>query len=289
MFRSVTVAIALLFALATAADAQTKRRVFVLHSGMHVILAPKDKDHAARTLKEILGKRGVMERDLVALDSPFPTATWENMIPKDGLVIYLDSVDPKSRASQDAYVRLHKALQAQGVGKNDDIVWIGHSAGGQMGMTMAHIAHNLDKFPELAKKTQPYHFDTVITLGSAVGSNPTPADVKLRHYCSGGDTMVLVLSNAGDLLSGAMKSKVRFHLCCDPGPNVRLRVFPGIEHASWYTNEAVLARMMCEFDAKYCPAWRKTQADTTRGVALSQLLARSLEAELKLSLEEDRH
>jgi hypothetical protein len=265
-----------------------KRRVFVLHSGMHIILAPKDKNHAARTMKELLSKRGISARDLVALDCPYPTATFKEMVPKDGLVIYLESTDPKSRSSQDSYVRLHKALQAQRVRQDDDIVWIGHSAGGQMGMTMAHLAHNLDKFPSLAKTTQPYHFDTVITLGAAVGSNLVPAGVKLRHYWSAADTMVYFLSNHGDLVSDAMKSKVRFRPCCDLGPNAKLRVFPGIEHANWYDDDDVLDCIQREFEPS-CPVWRKTQADTASGVALSQLIARSLESVLQISLEAHHH
>ena len=266
----------------------TKRRVFVLHSGMHIILAPKDKNLAARTMKELLSQRGISERDLVALDCPYPTATFKEMVPKAGLVIYLESTDPKSRSSQDAYVRLHKALQAQGVTKDDDIVWIGHSAGGQMGMTMAYLAHNLDEFPSLAKTTQPYHFDTVITLGAAVGSNPVPAGVKLRHYWSAADTMVYFLANHGDLVSDAMKSKVRFRLCCDLGPNAKLRVFPGIEHANWYDDDDVLDCIQREFEPSW-PVWRKTHADTASGVALSQLIARSLESVLQISLEADHH
>jgi hypothetical protein len=288
MLRAITLGIALLLAVGPFSEAQAKRRVYVLHSGMHVILAPKDKNHAARTLKEVLSKRGIAERDLVALESPFPTATWDEMIPKGGLIIYLESADPKSRSSQDAYLRLHKALQAQGVTKNDDIVWIGHSAGGQMGMTMAYIAHNLAKFPDLAEKTQSYHFDTVITLGSAVGSNPVPAEVKLRHYCSAGDTMIYFLSTHGNLVSDTMKSKVRFRTCCEVGPNAKLRVFPGIEHPNWYTEESVLACILREFEPNYCPDWRKTQADTASSIGLSQLIARSLESELQISLEEDR-
>lgn len=284
-----TFALTLALLWTTAAEAQTKRRVYVLHSGMHVILAPKDKDHAARTLSEVLKKSGIAERDCVFLDSPFPTATWSEMVPKDGLVIYLNSTDPKSRVSQEAYVRLHKALQAKGVTQKDDIVWIGHSAGGQIGMTMAHIACHLDKFPALAKKAQPYHFDTVVTLGAAVGANPTPKEVKLRHYCSDGDTMVNFLSNHGDLVAESVKSKVRFRVCCDLGSNAMLRVFPGIEHPNWYGNAAVIDRILCEADAKHCPAWRKTHADASHGGSLSQLISRSLEAELHLSLEEDRH
>jgi hypothetical protein len=286
---SIIVGFTILLALCPFAEAQAKRRVFVLHSGMHIILAPLDKNHAARTMKELLRKRGIAGRDLVALESPFPTATWKDMVPKDGLVIYLESTDPKSRTAQDAYARLHKSLQAQGVTENDDLVWIGHSAGGQMGMTMAHLAHNLDKFPDLAKKTQRYHFDTVITLGSAVGSNPVPANVKLRHYCSDGDTMIYFLSNHGNLVSDAVNSKVRFRVCCDLRPNDKLRVFPGIEHANWYTDDAVLACILREFEPNGGPAWRKTQADTARGVGLSQLIAQSMESELHISLEENRH
>ena len=90
---SVALGFAIVLGVCAFTEAQTKapaakRRVFVLHSGMHVILAPKDKNHAARTLKEVLSQRGILERDLVALDSPFPTATFKEMVPKDGLVIY---------------------------------------------------------------------------------------------------------------------------------------------------------------------------------------------------------
>src|SRR6516162_6699940 len=274
----VSIALGFMIRLGTCAftEAQSKtpaaeRRVFVLHSGMHIILAPKDKNLAARIMKELLSQRGISERDLVALDCPYPTATFKEMVPKDGLVIYLESTDPKSRSSQDAYVRMHKALQAQGVSKVDDIVWIGHSAGGQMGMTMAHLAHNLDKFPDLAKKTQPYHFDMVITLGAAVGSNPVPADVKLRHYCSAADTMVYFLSNHGNLVFDAKKSNVRFRHYCDLGPNANLRVFPGIEHANWYDDDQVLACILREFEPISCPAWRKRHADAPSGVGLAQL------------------
>lgn len=283
------IAMALLLAVGASANAQEKRRVYVLHSGMHIILAPADKNHAARTMKELLGKRGIAERDLIAMESPFPTATWENAIPREGLVIYLEAADPASRSSHDAYVRLHKVLQANKVGKDDDIVWIGHSAGGQIGMSMAHLAHNLNKYPDLAKKTQPYHFDTVITLGTAVGANPVPAGVKLRHYYSAGDTMIFVLSKHGNVVSEAMKSKVVFRPCHELGPNAKVRVFPGIEHPWWYTDDDVLARILAEFEPAYCPAWRKVQADISCGVGLSQLMSKALESELRISLEEQDH
>ena len=80
--------------------------MFVLHSGMHIILAPTDKNHAARTMKKVLLQRGIPERDLIRMESPYPTATWSNMIPRDGLIIYLGSADPASKQSQEAYERM---------------------------------------------------------------------------------------------------------------------------------------------------------------------------------------
>ena len=286
---SVALSLVILLQAATSAEAQTKRRVFVLHSGMHIILAPEDKNHAARTLKEILSKRGIAERDLVALESPYPTATWSDVIPKDGLIIYLESADPASRSSQDAYVRLHQALKAQRVTKDDEIVWIGHSAGGQMGMTMAHLAHNLDKYPDLAKKTAGYRFDAVITLGSAIGSDPVPAGVKLRHYYSAGDTMIYFLANHGKVVADSIKSKVGFRVCCDMRPDSKVRVFPDIEHGYWYSDENVIACMLREFEPKDFAPWRRAPVNVAIGVGLSQLMTQAIESELRISLEDDHH
>ena len=275
----------LLLAVSTqAAFAQpAKRRVYVLHSGMHIILAPNEKNQAARVLREELLKRGVADADLVALDSPFPMATFSDPVPREGLLIYLGSADPASRPSQDAYLRLHKVLQERKITGDDRIVWVGHSAGGQMGMTMAHLAHNLQKFPELAKKTLPYRFDTVITLGSAVGANTVPAEVKLRHYYSSADTMIMMLSKHGDIVSESVGIKFRFSPFHDLRANAGLRVFHGIEHGNWYTEPRVLESILREPD--YCPAWR-TPANVGRGVGLAQLLARAVESAWHISIEE---
>jgi len=283
--------ITLLLFLAANLNAQTpeaKRRVFVVHSGMHIVFAPADKNHAARTLKEILPARGIADRDVIALDCPYPTASWQNVVPRDGLMLYLDSADPAARSSHFAYERLHHALLAHKVSPGDDLVWIGHSAGGQMGMTMAHLAHNLSKHPDLARKTQAYHFDTVITLGTAVGANPVPADVKLRHYYSAGDSMIYLLTKHGNLLAESVKSKVRFRPCCDIEANAKVRVFPKIEHGAWYTDDAVLACIQREFTPNDRPDWRRTQADVGTGFGLAQLFAQALEAQSRIALETER-
>ena len=265
-----------------------KRRVFVLHAGMHVILAPDDKNHAPRKLKATLIERGIDARDIVALESPFPTATLSNMIPREGLMIYIGSVDPASRVSHDAYIRMHKALQAQGVTADDDLVWIGHSAGGQIGMSLARLAHNLVKYPDLAKKAQAYRFAAVITLGSAVGSNPVPADVKLRHYYSAGDSMIYFLAKNGNIVAAGINSKVVLKPIWEPGQNCTVRIFPGIEHPTWYMNEAVIDRIICEFDTNHCPAWRRKHADTGVGASLGRMIAARLDAGVNFSFEAER-
>jgi hypothetical protein len=279
----------LLASIAQAQETAAKRRVYVLHSGMHIIFAQTDKNYAARTMKKVLMDRGIPERDLIQMESPFPTATWSNMIPKEGLVIYLGSADPASRQSREAYERLHTALKERKVTSNDDIIWLGHSAGGQMGMTMAYIAHNLSKFPELAKKTQPYHFDTVITLGTAVGSNHVPSEVKLRHYYSTADSMLYILTKHGNVVSESIESKVRFCPSHNLGSNGKIRVFADLEHADYYTDDATVACILGECQAPKCPDWRRCHADAGCGFGLSQLIARSLESELRISLEEDHH
>src|SRR5687767_7663165 len=84
--------------------AAPKRRVYVLHSGLHTIFADAWKNVAAESLKKGLTQRGVEERDLVVLDNPFPTATWRSLVvPYESLTLFLDFADPGSRASHEAY------------------------------------------------------------------------------------------------------------------------------------------------------------------------------------------
>src|SRR5262245_40367476 len=53
---------------------ESKRRVYVLHSGVHTILSDPRKNIAAEKLKAGLEKRGVSAKDIVVLDNPYPTA-----------------------------------------------------------------------------------------------------------------------------------------------------------------------------------------------------------------------
>ncbi len=178
-----------------------RRRVYVLHSGLHTILSDPVKNIAAETLKEGLLKRGVAERDLIVMENPFPYASWKSLLPFESLTMFFDSIEPSSKMSHDAYQRMHKALRAQGVGRRDAVVWVGHSAGGQIGLTMANLARNLWKYPGLARDTSPYHFEMVITLGTPINSEHLPPDVKLRHYYSPEDKVVRWATKIGPWLA----------------------------------------------------------------------------------------
>ena len=201
------------------APAEPGRRVFVLHSGLHFVLSKPDKNAAAKNLRANLLRRGVADRDIVVLDNPFPTASWVEVVPRAGLDMYVQSMDPGSRVAQDAYRRFDAALRRHGVTSADRVVWVGHSAGGQMGMTLAHLAHSLPRYPELAKDARPYRFEMVVTLGTPVGSNHVPSGVKLRHYHSPADTVAGVMARNGSEVTAPLGYAVRFAPCCDLADN----------------------------------------------------------------------
>jgi pimeloyl-ACP methyl ester carboxylesterase len=269
-----------------APEKKAPRRVYVLHSGMHIIFAPTNKNHCVETLHAELLRRGIPERDIVALDSPFPQATWSDVFPKEGWLLYLNATDPASKHSHDAYVRMHEALRKHDVKDDDVIVWIGHSAGGQIGMTMAQLAHNLPKHPALAKRAKAYRFERVVTLGTAVGANTAPNDVQLLHYYSPGDNVIGLLTKHGNTMSDLYGMKITFGPCRDMPANCTMRVFEGIEHPYWYSTARVLDCLLGECVPAPRPAWRRLTADATPQLGLAQLLAETLQREWRISLEE---
>src|SRR5262249_15777832 len=115
-----------------------KRRIYVLHSGVHTILAHPNKNIFVENIRDMLTKRGLPEKDIVLLDNPYPTARWYNMFPTECLTMFMASARPDSKVALDAYARMDKALKAQDVTGDDDLVFVGHSAGGQMCLTLAY-------------------------------------------------------------------------------------------------------------------------------------------------------
>jgi pimeloyl-ACP methyl ester carboxylesterase len=263
------------------------RRVYVLHSGVHVAFNPS-KNRAAETLRRRLLDRGVPDRDLVVLDNPFPTASWANILPRESLVCYLESMDPNSAVAHDAYRRLHAALRARGVTPADDLVWVGHSAGGQVGLTMARLAHDLDRYPDLAKTTAPYHFDMVITLGSAVCPTAAPTGVRIRHYHSPADSVAGLLFTGGEELASVLGYSARFCPAADLTGACKVRVFDGVTHHAWYRTDHVIDAILAEHAPPAAPAWRRAQAECRPGPGLSRLLCHALDETCHVSLEDPR-
>jgi len=284
---SVVLAVLFFATLANAEDEKPERRVFVLHSGVHTILSDPIKNIAAEKLKAGLLKRSVAEKDLVVLDNPFPSASWKNLFPLESLTMFFDSIDPSSQMSRASYQRMHKALQAQGVGGKDTIVWIGHSAGGQIGMTMAHIARNLWKYPDLAKETSPYHFDMVITLGTPGAAVYLPPEVKLRHYYSTEDKVVRWASRVGPWVAYPLGYRTPIgKVPAFIGANCIIRCFSEIEHPYWDVDQRVLDRILGETRPGFRPPWHAQRELASWGISLSQLLCDALEEECHISMED---
>lgn len=264
-----------------------RRRVYVLHSGVHTILADPWKNIAADTLADGLLKRGVDARDIVVLDNPYPTASWRNMFPRECLTMFAASAMPASKVAQEAYLRLHKALQAKGVKPEDNVVWIGHSAGGQMGLTMAYVARNMDKFPELAKESCPYCFDMVILLGAPVGCNLLPADVKIRHYFSPQDRVVHWVARYGPVVMRTFGYRMGIGLMPpNMHPEDRIRVFRGVEHPYWDVDARVLDRIVAETNPAYRPLWYSPVLAPGLEMSLMRLVTQAISDRYQVTFED---
>jgi hypothetical protein len=264
-----------------------RRRVYVMHSGVHTILANRNKNIAASSLKEGLLQRGVAAKDIVVLENPYPTATWRNMFPVECVTMFAESAMPESKVSQDGYLRLHKALQAQGVTRDDEVVWIGHSAGGQMGLTMAHIAKNLAKHPDLLKAAIPYQFDMVILLGSPIAANLLAPEIKLRHYFSPQDRVVrnAVKYSPGLIWAFGYRMAVSV-MPPNLDDNDKVRVFRGVEHPYWDVDSRVLDRIVAETRSSYQPLWCSPVLNPGLNMALMRLVAGAVEERFLITFEE---
>jgi hypothetical protein len=265
---------------------RAKRRVFVLHSGIHTIIANPAVNISAERLNEGLQKRGIDARDIVVLSNPFPKATWSNMFPREAVEMYLESLAPGSKVSQEAYLRMDRALKEKKIGPDDEVIWIGHSAGGQLGMTVAHLATKLDKYPDLAKVAGPYRITMVVTLGTPVGANLLPPEVRLRNYFSSDDSVVRLATHSTWVTATAFGFKGRICSCSDVLCKTwEARVFHDIQHHEWTKEERVIDRIMAELAPDHCPCWHSSLCQRP-GLCLAQMLSHALSEECHISLED---
>ncbi|MFO0964958.1 MAG: hypothetical protein U0793_05120 [Gemmataceae bacterium] len=269
-----------------AGEPRPKRRVFVLHSGIHTILANPSINIGAERLAEGLKRRGVRGEDVVVLSNPFPKASWKSMFPREAVVMYFDSLTPTSKVAQDAYIRMDRALKDAKVGPDDEIIWVGHSAGGQLGMTVAHLATSLDKYPDLARTVRPYRVSMVVTLGTPIGANLMPESVRLRNYFSPDDNVVQMATKSTWFMSTAFGFKGKISPCSDVLCRTwEARVFHDIEHNEWTKEDRILDRIYAELQGEYRPAWHSALCPRP-GLCLSQMLAHVLSQECHISLED---
>lgn len=227
-----------------------KRRVYVLHSGMS---APQNE--AANSLKQGLMKRGVPERDIAVLANTYPErdylqAARDNQQEANS-VIYRASTDPNSAVAKDVFQRYTAALKRLDVKPGDEITWVGHSAGGQMGMTLSNMAKAEKQFP----------MDTLITLGSPIHRNArVPQEIKVRNYLSQQDEWVNLKSE--EWLSRQIGVPITVTALHDN--NDKLRLFSNIPHSQWYKDDRVLDRIITESDPTHKPDWQVQQVSDNR-------------------------
>lgn len=264
----------------------SKRRVYVLHSGIHTILSNPEKNIAAISIRDGLKERGVDEKNIVVLPNPFPTANWKSMFPVECFKMFAECSVPESKVSQEAYLRMHKSLSTHGVTEADNLVWVGHSAGGQMGLTMCYLACNLPKFPAL--HTSPaYHFDMVICLGSPICVKQLPDDVKLRHYYSPEDRVVQLASSYGPTAFRVLGKKLSIVGIPKNLPlDGKVRIFRDVEHPYWDVDRRVLDRIVTETDPACQPLWCKQCVTPSAGASLVHLINRALDEHYNITLED---
>lgn len=216
------------------APVKPPRTVYVLHSGMN-----DPRNVAATHLRDALTARGISPEDIVMMPNPYPAFTLETFNPfaqkRDNLELYAESTDPDSPMSRDGYTRLRALLEAKGVTPGDNVVWIGHSAGGQRGLTLAGMAW---------ADNRRFNFSRVVCLGSPVVTNHAPPQTAVIVYVSPADAVLQGTTGDGFVIRGKPVRQIPPRL----DDNDVCREFDGILHGQWYRNPKVLDRLMADID-----------------------------------------
>jgi pimeloyl-ACP methyl ester carboxylesterase len=172
------------------------------------------------------------------MNTPYPSLTESLSSAARNLRLYQASTHPDAPMVQRARQQLEEHLHGARVHPNDEVVWIGHSAGGQLGLTMAG---------SLAQHS-PFKLDTVITLGTPVATNHAPRETRVRQYVSPGDGVLVGVNQlpAGTGPRGEALTAEAFSTVLDS--NDRVRFFSNVGHSEWHSNPAVLDRILRESD-----------------------------------------
>ncbi len=227
------------------------RAVYVLHSGLN-----DWDDSAARTIRDGLIVRHIPAEDIIIVPNTYPQILpsslqtsdftsrrfytqfqeprvcdsmrsgrfWDEcrqILPrlKRSLDEYESLSDENSTFSRQEYGRFCEVLQQHGVTGQDRLVWIGHSAGGQMGLTMAEKAQS---------DSHRYRFEKIVTLGSAVFENDVDPETRVVSYISPDDAIIGHFTRFGGLFGYEASETPP-----DLDENDDVHVLPGVEHTAW--------------------------------------------------------
>lgn len=173
--------------------------VYVLHSGLG-----DGWNWGAREIKRHLLTQGISEERIIILDSPFPQlgglgsrsarelftrflhsythqddpaekAYWTSLT--ENLAIYRQSAQPQSAVVKQQASQLRQTLSQRGL-TGVPVTWIGYSAGGQMGLSMAAL-NGSEGAPRIER---------VVTLGSPILQNSAPPAVEVISVVSSDDS-----------------------------------------------------------------------------------------------------
>ena len=176
------------------------------------------------------------------------------------------------------------------VGPKDHVVWIGHSAGGQIGMTMA-----LSPGTQLGLQIPgawPRKPALCFRHGDYVGSARSARIIcrrrsSCRHYYSADDRVLRWASKVGPWVAFPLGYRTRIaKVPVAIGANCMIRCFGEIEHPYWDVDGRVLDRILGETVTDFRPLWHSQLGLARWGLSLSELMCRALETECHISVED---
>lgn len=218
---------------------------YALHSGLN------DPDNsAANRLQQELLSQGVAKEQVIVMDNPYtaftPAISDTNLFywrfaagyssnVYNNVSLYYDSASPESEVVQAQAQQLKTRLAEKGIRPQDKVVWIGHSAGGQMGLTLAHL---MSQQPDEA-----FRIDRVVTLGSPIHENHAPQQTEIISFVSNDDLVLQASSQWRNIHSTPPNLD----------NNDKVVNLDDVGHAGYYANSAALEQVLTEAGIKVNP------------------------------------
>ncbi len=227
---------------------QSPKTYYVLHSGMN-----DPENEAALNIRKTLVERGIKPESIIVLDNVYPQDNWSR---SEGRRIYNESLnvnsnDPKHVLNRQTAQFSRKARE-RGIRREDNVVGIGHSAGGVM---LDGMAFKLENDPNA-----PADIDTVLSLGSPIRTKHSPERV-CNVYChSNGDVALSLAAHSMGTTRTPVNGEGRSLLDQNDrevvftGPEKKLddgtTVPTGPSHSDMHSDPRVLRTVLNQMDGK---------------------------------------